>query len=192
MNKFCLLLIVSYLLLVACNFSKAEEKELVISPEDIAAERVERGKYLVNAIGCADCHSPKIMTEKGPEPDPDLNLSGHPSSESLLPLHSEAPEGYILFNMHGTASTGPWGTSFAANLTPHETGLGNWSEEQFLRAIREGKYKGLEGSRELLPLMPWMFYRNFNDEDLKSIFAYLQTLEPVDNVVPNPIPPAGS
>tara|TARA_R110002094_G_scaffold3622_1_gene11771 strand:- start:315 stop:614 length:300 start_codon:yes stop_codon:yes gene_type:complete len=83
-----------------------------------------------------------------------------------------------------TAAVGPWGTSFAANLTPDETGIGNWSEAQFLKAIKEGKFKGMENTRPLLPPMPWTEYRNFTDEDLKAIFAYLKTIKPIDNVVP--------
>ena len=83
-----------------------------------------------------------------------------------------------------TTAVGPWGTSFAANLTPDETGIGNWSEAQFLKAIKEGKFKGMENTRPLLPPMPWTEYRNFPDEDLKAIFAYLKTIKPIDNVVP--------
>jgi mono/diheme cytochrome c family protein len=47
--------------------------------EKTSKEKVERGRYLVNLGGCHDCHSPKIFTEKGPEPDPALELSGHPA-----------------------------------------------------------------------------------------------------------------
>ncbi len=91
--------------------------------------------------------------------------------------------------MGGTAAKGPWGTSFAANLTPDPTGLGNWSEEQFFNAMRKGYYKGIEGGRMLLPLMPWPAYAQMTDEDLRSIFAYLKSLPPVKNIVPAPLPP---
>jgi hypothetical protein len=53
-----------------------------------------------------------------------------------------------------TSWVGPWGTSYAANLTPDKTGIGNWSEEQFMKAIREGKYKGMDGTRPIMPPMP--------------------------------------
>jgi hypothetical protein len=85
-----------------------------------------------------------------------------------------------------TSCVGPWGISFAGNLTSDETGIGNWTEENFLRAIKKGKYKGLENSRPLLPPMPWFVYKNMSDEDLKSIFAYLKTVKAVENVVPIP------
>lgn len=73
-----------------------------------------------------------------------------------------------------TAWTGPWGISYSANLTPDETGTGNWTEEQFIRAIREGKSKGLQNGRSLLPPMPWQTLRIMKDEELKAIFAYLK------------------
>ena len=76
--------------------------------------------------------------------------------------------------------------SFAANLTSDDTGIGNWTEENFMRALRKGKFKGLEGSRDLLPPMPWFVYKNMTDEDLKSIYAYLKTVPAVENVVPSP------
>jgi hypothetical protein len=86
-----------------------------------------------------------------------------------------------------TSAVGPWGQSFASNLTPDGTGIGNWKEEQFIKAIREGKYKGLDNTRPLLPPMPWVAYKNLTDDDLKSIFAYLKSLPPVKNAVPAPI-----
>ena len=129
------------------------------------------------------------MTEKGLELIPDRILSGHPSNENLAPYDAETAKYYLLFTPGLTACIGPWGTSFSANITPHETGIGNWSEAQFFTAIRKGLYKGLEGSRPLLPPMPWEHYANFTDEDLSCIFKYLKSLDPVDNVVPAPVPP---
>jgi len=123
------------------------------------------------------------------ELNPDRILSGHPADEALPPYDTTTAKSYVLFSGGFTASVGPWGTSFAANLTPDATGTGTWTEAQFINAIRNGKYKGLDGSRELLPPMPWPSYRNFSDDDLKAIFAYLKTIKPVENVVPAPIPP---
>ena len=77
--------------------------------------------------------------------------------------------------------------SFAVNLTSYATGIGKWKEENFLRAIRDGKFKGLENGRSLLPPMPWFVYKNMTDEDLKAIFAYLKSTKPVVNAVPAPM-----
>lgn len=155
-----------------------------------AQDQIKRGQYLVNTLGCNDCHSPKIMTDRGPMPDPKRLLSGHNSNEVLPAYDAETAKGYVLFNMNSTAVIGPWGTSYAANLTPDATGIGAWSEEQFLKAMKEGKYKGLDGSRQLLPPMPWPAYSHMPDEDLKAIFAYLKSLKPVDNLVPQATPPS--
>lgn len=152
-------------------------------------ELIKRGDYLVNSIGCHDCHSPKVMTPHGPIPDPERLLSGYPAMQPINKANRDALKSWVLFSFDLTSAVGPWGQSFAANITSDETGIGNWSEAQFFRAIREGKYKGLEGSRSLLPPMPWFVYKNMNDEDLKAIFAYLKSTKPVRNVVPAPIAP---
>ena len=189
MNRlgFCVI-VVAIMMIMAC---KEAPKEIVT--EDLPTEEnlVERGEYLVHATGCADCHAPKIMTPEGPVPDMDRFLMGYPGSDPLPPI-PEGLEGspWILFTPDLTAAVGPWGISYAGNLTPHETGIGNWSLEQFVRAIREGKYKGLENSRPLMPPMPWPNYKLFTDQDLEAIFLYLKSIDPIDNVVPAYQPPA--
>ena len=90
-----------------------------------------------------------------------------------------------------TAWSGPWGISDAANLTPDpNTGTGIWTEDMFLRAIRTGKHWGQ--SRPIMPPMPWEVYRNMTDEDLKAIWAYLRTIPPIENRVPDYRPPGAS
>ena len=159
------------------------------SAETASAARVDRGKYLVTLIGCSDCHTPMKMGSRGPEPDLSRFLSGHP--EQAGPLSAAKPRGPWLWaaSPTNTAFAGPWGVSYAANLTPdRNTGLGIWTEEMFVKAIRTGRHMGV--SREILPPMPWPAFRNANDEDLKSIYAYLRTLTPVVNHVPDVQPPA--
>lgn len=193
MKRFILLYAIAGMLAISCQPGKEEAPAQTLNtPEPTVAVSAERGAYLVSTIGCADCHSPKIMGEHGPIPDPDRQLSGHPEGEALPPFDPAQVQGYALFNMGLTAAVGPWGTTFAANLTPDETGIGNWSEEQFIRAMKEGQWKGLEGTRKLLPPMPWPNYSQLSEADLKSIFVYLRTLKPVRNVVPLYIPPAGA
>ena len=167
------------------HYSETSENIPVeLSPNELVA----KGKYLVTISGCNDCHSPKIMTPHGPEPDPSRLLSGHIQTEALPKMGKDAgKDGWVRFNMSLTAAAGPWGVSFAANLTPHDTGIGNWSFKQFKTAIQKGKYKGLENSRMLLPPMPWQVYKNMKEEDMKAIFNYLKSLPPVDNLVPQPI-----
>lgn len=175
----------------SCNSNK-EKKNSESMQDSVALDSVElinRGEYLVNLGGCNHCHSPKIMTDKGPMVDPDRMLSGHPANDSLPTYDAETAKSFVLFTMDLTSSTGPWGTSFSANLTPDVTGIGTWTEEQFFTALRKGKFKGLEGSRPILPPMPWEDIGKLSDQDLKAIFAYLKSIKPVENVVPTPIPP---
>jgi hypothetical protein len=153
------------------------------------ADSIKRGEYLVTVLGCNDCHSPKKMTPTGPVIDSALMLSGYPSSRPITKVNKATAGPWILFEPDLTAAVGPWGMSFTANLTSDDTGLGTWTEEQFFTAIRKGKYMGMVGSRNLLPPMPWEAYRNMQDGDLSSIFAYLKSLKPVKNIVPPPIPP---
>src|SRR6478672_12874009 len=154
-----------------------------------SADRVTRGAYLVKIMGCNDCHTPWKMGPQGPEPDMTRFLSGHP--EQIGPLPKAAAAAPYIWSGFGTntAFTGPWGVSYTFNLTPEpNTGLGIWTEEMFMHAIRTGKHMGV--SRPIMPPMPWPMFRNLNDEDLKSIYAYLRTIKPVTNHVPDYQPPA--
>jgi len=167
-----------------------EFTEAITTPVLSEAELIKRGSYLVTVAGCNDCHSPKVMTPRGPEPDPSRLLSGHPQDEKLPPIGDN--KGWVLFSPGLTAFVGPWGVSYAANLTPDDTGIGAWSFENFKTAIRKGKLKGLEGSRDLLPPMPWQMYKNMTDDDLNAVFHYLKSLPPVNNLVSAPKPPVQS
>jgi cytochrome c553 len=175
-------------LLVSCEAQSARADSP--PPIDHTKEaQIKRGKYLVLTSACNDCHTPKIMTANGPEPDTTRLLSGHPSYMPVAAVNKEAIKDWLLFNPHLTAAAGPWGVSFSANLTSDDTGIGSWTEEQFFTAIRKGKYKGLEGSRSLLPPMPWQVYSQMTDDDLRAIFAFLKSTRPVKNIVPAPIAP---
>lgn len=192
MKKQFFSLVAVCIILSACNFEKKEKsnsKIYVAKTTEMELTPIKRGEILINAAGCIDCHSPKKMTNMGPIPDPDRLLSGHPANEVLGAYDSETAKSFVLFTPGLTASIGPWGTSFAANLTPDETGIGSWTEEQFLIAIKHGKSKGMENNRSLLPPMPWQTISQFPDSDLKAIFAYLKTIKPIENIVPPPIPP---
>ena len=154
------------------------------------AEMAVRGKYLVVATGCNDCHSPKMMTSMGPMPDTTKLLSGHPSSDKLPEFDWKLinENHLIIFSGDLTACAGPWGVSYTANLTPDaETGLGAWSKEMFFNAIRTGKHLGV--GRPILPPMPWMGFKELTDQDLESIYVYLKTIPSIKNKVPDPEPP---
>lgn len=122
--------------------------------------RLERGKYLITsgAAPCAICHSPMDIAGGGMQVPPGLELTGR----------SWAAEGAPFLS--------------ARNLTPDpETGIGNLSDDQLARAIREGiSHDG----RTLFPIMPYPNFRAMPDEDLAAIIVYLRSLTPVRNALP--------
>jgi len=154
--------------------------------------RVERGRYLVESIGCGDCHTPKKMGPQGPVEDHERLLSGHPENAVHPPAPRLGDGPWIAVGTWDlTAWSGPWGVSYTKNLTPDEnTGIGSWSEDTFVAALRTGRHMGV--SRPILPPMPWTAYRNLSDDDLKAIYAYLRAIPPIHNRVPEPLPPAGA
>lgn len=142
--------------------------------------QLARGKYIVNALAdCTGCHTPRDRTGQFIK---ERFLAGVP--EGSKP--GAGPPGNVGF-------TGPWGTSFPANLTPDkETGLGGLSFTDFDNAMRRGLYKDPKTgtTRAMLPEHPWMGYQNMTDDDVRAIWAYLQTIPAVKNRVPAPVPPA--
>lgn len=171
--------------LIACTSgsAKADNNSVVISNDSL----IRRGSYLVNAVGCDDCHTPKKFGPHGPELDMEHRFGGYLATNPTAKVNTSVmKDGWVLFANDLTSAVGPWGQSFAANISSDATGIGNWTEEQFFRAIREGKSKGLKEARPLLPPMPWFVYKNLSDTDIKAIFAYLKTTKPVENRVPGP------
>jgi hypothetical protein len=160
------------------------------SPKDGYTSQVARGKYLVGYGSCNDCHTPHQMGPHGPEPDMGRFLSGHPAGAKLPPPPTLPAGPWVAVTVGDTAWSGPWGISYSANLTPdRETGLGIWTEEMFLKAMRTGKH--MSAGRAILPPMPWQGLAKLTDEDLKAIYAYLRTIPPVKNRVPDAVLPGG-
>jgi cytochrome c553 len=142
---------------------------------------VARGEYLVTVGGCGDCHTPKTASW---QPDTTRLLSGSPSS-APAPSRPQKP-GEVVSSAGSTAFHGPWGISYAANLTPdQETGLAKeYTEASFIKALRTGKSP--DGG-SILPPMPWENYAKMTDDDLKAVWAYLQSIKPVKNRVKPPV-----
>lgn len=107
------------------------------------------GRYLVEALGhCMSCHSPLV--------------NGMPDIE-----HQRGAGGQEI--------PGPWGIAVTANITPHEDGIADYSDDDIKRAITEGLRP--DGTR-LSPPMGYAYYRNISEDDLDAIVAYLHTVEP--------------
>ncbi len=161
-----------------------------VSAKDAKTAQIERGRYLVSYGDCNACHTPLKMTPKGPEPDWSRMLSGHPETEQLPPPPKLDNSPWFAATAGMTAWAGPWGISYAANITPDKnTGMGIWTEDMFVKAMRTGKHMGY--GREILPPMPWHSIRTLSDEDLKAIYAYLRSVPAIANQVPQPLGPDG-
>lgn len=135
--------------------------QAVAAKRDGRAQQVERGRYLTTMMSCNDCHTPGFFYGA---PDFSRQFSG-----------SEL--GWV----------GPWGVTFPRNLTPDtETGIGKWTEDQIVNALRTGVRP--DGS-VLLPPMPWPNFATLTDADAYAIAAFLKSLPPVRHMAPKQVPP---
>jgi mono/diheme cytochrome c family protein len=203
MKKFSIrILIISMSLIFVfsrCNQGQTDQTEVTQdSTQAVAAlpsyggfeSQVAWGKHLVTIGGCNDCHTPKKMGPHGPEDNTDLELSGHPSQQPEINIDHKIIESNGISASNMTEWIGPWGTSYTANITSDSTtGIGNWTVEQFIRCLRTGKFGGAPEGRNVLPPMPWQSVGQMTDDELKAVFAYLQTTKPIHNIVPQPKPP---
>ena len=130
----------------------------------MAQSSVERGNYLVNTImACGNCHSPR-------------DAGGNIIAEKAL-------SGGLTFPTPVFIATAP-------NITPdRETGIGSWSDAEIKRALVEGMRPdhGHLAGVPLAAIMPANFYKALLPDDLDAIVAYLRTVKPVRNEVPDPV-----
>ena len=200
MSKFYSILITGLVFAAICFSGCSENKPAESTPASTAElekpnfggyeTQIRWGQHLVTIGGCNDCHTPKKMTPMGPVDDSALLLSGHPEKLPAPDVDRKQMESKgLVVTSDFTAWIGPWGITYSANLTPDETGIGNWKEDQFLYAVKNSISKGLAGSRPLMPPMSMMPVKHMTDEELKAIFAYLKTIKPIKNNSVQPTPP---
>ncbi|MGI9535266.1 MAG: diheme cytochrome c-553 [Thermodesulfobacteriota bacterium] len=148
------------------------------------------GEALVMEGRCNFCHTPAIVSKEDKVLDSSNILSGHPS-EYKLPEIPNVPIGSqqwleFVANLDSTVWAGENFVVFSANITPdNKTGIGKWTEEMFINSIRTGKHPGWK--KDLKKPMPWLEYSRLTNEQLSAIFAYLMSIKPVSNKVPEPI-----
>jgi len=133
-------------------------------PKDIKVEsspgRIARGEYLANHVTiCMDCHSEHDVTK--------FSFAIKPGTEG---------KGGDKFD----ESFGFPGTIYMKNITP--ASLGSWSDGELIRAITCGVNKD---GKALFPIMPYLSYNHLAEEDLYSIVAYVRSLKPIENKVPD-------
>lgn len=178
----------------ACNNSKTESPTSAKESFGGFDSQVKWGEHLVTIGGCNDCHTPKKMGANGPENDMSLMLSGHPAQMPPADFDpKEAAKKGLIITQTFTSWVGPWGTTYAVNLTSDTSGIGGWKEEQFIKALREKKWMGLDNTRPLMPPMSMVPATEMSTDELKAIFAYLKTVPPIKNLAPQAVllpPPA--
>lgn len=179
-NRLLSALVVSWMAVAGCRTPPP--------PAETKPDPLARGKYLVEVLACNDCHTPFKMGPNGPEPDMTRMLSGHPATVVLPPPPKLEGPWVMAGSDTNTAFAGPWGITYAINLTPDEnTGIGVWDEETFVGVFRTGQH--WLKTRPILPPMPVNWYGKLPDEDIKAMYAYLRTIPKVDNKVPEYQPP---
>lgn len=148
--------------------------------------QVAQGGHLVMIGGCDDCHTPKVFDQAADMPVPDMarRLAGHPEG-APDPLSALKPGDMLVVGPTFTSFRSGFGVAYASNLTPDlETGSGGWTEETFMAALRTGKHLG--SGRPILPPMPFPSLARATDDELRAIFAFMRSLPPVRNQVPEP------
>lgn len=135
-------------------------------------ELIARGRYIATAIQGCGCHT---REKADGSKDEAWHYAGAPNPPP--PAGPPANAGW----------TSPrWKRIYARNITPdRETGIGNWTESNFIRAMRTGL---TPDGRVLDAQMPWEAFQKVTDRDLKSLWAYLKTIKPIKNKAPDGIP----
>ncbi len=145
--------------IAACTSQKSETAAKTSTVP--AMTPVQRGEYIATISGCGDCHTPGTLYGA---PDFSRKLSG-----------SEL------------GWQGPWGITYASNLTPDmETGLGSWTDAEIERALRSGVKKD---GMPIGPPMPWPDFARLSPDDMAALIAYLRSLPPVKHANLGPLPP---
>lgn len=174
-----------------CNKSASQQAAAPVPATSYTAAQVTRGAELVNEWKCNYCHTPELKGPDGkPMPNPERLLSGHPQDEKIPDVADMVITSDAFMEFLDNLDNTVWASNdmlvFSANLTPDaDTGIGTWTDAQFVATMREGMHMGL--GRRLLYPMPWQELAELPDADLISIYAYLRTIDPVSNKVPPPV-----
>ena len=160
----CLALFLSSLsIFYSCNNEDKKPADGTAVNADSVKKMVDRGKYLAHYVSlCIDCHSQRDFSQfSGPLKEGTEGMGGEEFNEKL----------------------GIPGVVYARNITPDTVnGIGKWTDEDIARAITRGVNKNGD---TLFPLMPYPHYNTMSKEDVYSIIAYIRTLKPNSNKVPD-------
>jgi hypothetical protein len=129
-------------------------------------ENIERGRYLaINVLQCVDCHSERDWTLYGGPP-----IAPVGAGRSCMTRTTKTA------GVNSGQENFP-GKLCIRNITPDNlTGIGQWTDGEVIRAVREGVDHNGEG---LFPIMPYFIYKHVSDKDMEAVVAYLRSVEPV-------------
>ncbi|MGE5220202.1 MAG: hypothetical protein ACM3SP_24635 [Chloroflexota bacterium] len=157
------------LVVIATAFAIVPPRSVLAETE---AELIARGRYIATAIQGCGCHT---REKSDGSKDENWHYAGSPNPTP--PAGPPANAGW---------SSLRWKKIYARNITPDpETGIGKWTEVDFIRAMRTGI---TPDGRLLDTQMPWNAFQKITDRDLKSLWAYLRTIKPIKNMPPQNIP----
>lgn len=159
--KYTILAVIAVIIsvLVFVSFALPDVGEPETIQVELTPQRIERGRYLANSVAsCIDCHSGR-----------DWNQFAGPVVEGTLGKGGEEFDQKFGFP----------GKFYARNITP--AGLKKWTDGEILRAVSSGVNRD---GKALFPLMPHPNYGKLDREDLYSVIAYLRTLAPIENSIP--------
>jgi hypothetical protein len=173
MKKALLVVVVALLLVLAASvvyvrFLMPRQRPPADFQVQITPERVARGRYLVeHVLLCNDCHSERDWTLYGGPPKPPLGAGRECMTRETETIGIMVSEGQGNFP----------GVLCIRNITPDpESGIGDWTDGEIIRAIREGvDHQGLG----LFPIMPYFIYRSISDQDVQAVVAYMRDLTPI-------------
>ena len=159
----------------SANYVELDTVTVIASPPPVAGsyhpddrDKIDRGAYMIELLGCGSCHTDGAFDG---EPDMSRALAGSNTGIAFSnPLGEKYP-----------------GIIYPSNITPdEETGIGSWSDQQIVNAIRSGI--GRHGNRRIAT-MPWQGYSRLTDDDAAAMVAYLRSIEPIKNRVPKEVAP---
>ena len=184
-------LFIAVMLITVAAFSYGCHKQAAEPASKPSDDQLVLGQELVKQWKCSYCHTPEIASPEGVlMPDPDRLFMGHPADEEIPAIPDMIMTSPEYMEFLDNLDTTVWATDnrivFTANLTPDdETGIGTWTEEMFIATIRSGQHQGM-GKRLKYP-MPWQELAELDDAELAAIYAYLMSVKPINNKVPESI-----
>ena len=173
-NKYKMVVVSIFILIASTFFAVVAQDEDMNEFGMTEEEMLDRGEYLSHLAACVSCHTPQKEEYLGEDiPVEQLRQIG------LSFTDTQDTENKLLAGGR-EFSLGPFGVLSSMNLTPDETGLGDWTDEEIEAALRIGINRD---GRRLHPLMPYPNFFNWAESDMEALIMYLRSIPAVENEV---------